>query len=439
MDKRVIIDGPFLDIKDTPELKRYLEFVINNKVTKGEDLHGEKHHLFPRALYPQFKKAKWNQFYLRAADHIRAHYYLYKALPNNVKVLFALNMMLNRGDKGKNFTFSKTQIDKMFESGDVEREYAEFRQKVSKIISKTNKGRKRSEEVKQHQSEQMRGLMTVRDKDGNTYFVEHDDPRVLSGEFVHICVGRKHTEETKRKMSENGIKGKVCVHNENGDILFVSEEEAGNYSLGFSEERKKICSNAATDFYFYTNEETGKTIRVKKGEEVPVGYVRKREKRGGFVGFDDINKTVRAYDIKERKIVMIPKKGIDFQRYIIQPPTKLEDVNYIKINGVVFIAVQDLYHYLLGCGVTICQPYTKNYSLLISHLDDIVIFPKTTAIGKNEARGHYEKRKMILNEIHKQAKRLGDLLPLQVVNIQDLVYGQNVLYVSEEKVKKYNG
>ena len=225
----------------------------------------------------------------------------------------------------------------------------------------------------------------------------------------------------------------------NGDILFVSEDEAGNYSLGFSEERKKICSNAATDFYFYTNEETGKTIRVKKGEEVPVGYVRKREKRGGFVGFDDINKTVRAYDIKERKIVMIPKKGIDFQRYIIQPPTKLEDVNYIKINGVVFIAVQDLYHYLLGCGVTICQPYTKNYSLLISHLDDIVIFPKTTAIGKNEARGHYEKRKMILNEIHKQAKRLGDLLPLQVVNIQDLVYGQNVLYVSEEKVKKYNG
>ena len=439
MDKRVIIDGPFLVIKDTPELKRYMEFVIKNKITKREDPHGEKHHLFPRALYPQFEKAKWNQFYLRATDHIRAHYYLYKALPNNVKVLFALNMMLNRGDKEKNFTFSKTQIDTMFESGDVEREYAEFRQKVSKIISKTNKGRKRSEEVKQHQSEQMRGLMTVRDKDGNTYFVEHDDPRVLSGEFVHICVGRKHTEETKRKMSENGIKGKVCVHNENGDILFVSEEEAGNYSLGFSEERKKICSNAATDFYFYTNEETGKTIRVKKGEEVPVGYVRKREKRGGFVGFDDINKTVRAYDIKERKIVMIPKKGIDFQRYIIQPPTKLEDVNYIKINGVVFIAVQDLYHYLLGCGVTICQPYTKNYSLLISHLDDIVIFPKTTAIGKNEARGHYEKRKMILSEIHKQAKRLGDLLPLQVVNIQDLVYGQNVLYVSEEKVKKYNG
>lgn len=439
MDNRIIIDGPFLEVKDTPELKRYMGFVIKNKITKREDPHGEKHHLFPRALYPQFEKAKWNQFYLRATDHIRAHYYLYKALPNNVKVLFALNMMLNRGDKEKNFTFSKTQIDTMFESGNVEREYAEFRQKVSKIISKTNKGRKRSEEVKQRQSEQMKGSMTVRDKDGNTYFVGHDDPRVLSGEFVHICVGRKHTEETKRKMSENGIKGRVCVHNENGDILFVSEEDIGNYRLGFSEERKKICSDASSDFYFYTNEETGKTIRVKKGEEVPSGYIRKREKRGGFVGFDDINKNVRAYDIKEHMILMIPKKGIDFQRYIIQPPTKLEDVNYIKINGLVYIAVQDLYRYLLGCGVTICQPYTKNYSLLISHLDDMVIFPKVTVAGKNEEIEHYQKRKMILSEIHKQQKKLRELLPLQVVNIQDLVYGQDVLYVSEEREKKYNG
>lgn len=439
MDKRVIIDGPFLDIKDTPELKRYMEFVINNKVTKGEDLHGEKHHLFPRALYPQFKKAKWNQFYLRAADHIRAHYYLYKALPNNVKVLFALNMMLNRGDKEKNFTFSKTQIDTMFESGDVEREYAEFRQKVSKAISKANKGRKPSAEARAKMSEKSKGMVPVKDAEGNKFRVGVDDERLKTGELIYNTCGHKCSDETKRKMSENGIKGRVCVHNENGELLFVSEEEAGKYERGLTEERKKILSDAATDFYFYTNEETGKTIRVKKGEEVPVGYVRKREKRGGFVGFDEINKNARAYDIKEHRFVMIPKKGIDFQRYIIQPPSKLEDVNYIKINGVVFIAVQDLYHYLLGCGVTICQPYTKNYSLLISHLDDIVIFPKTTVIGKNEARGHYEKRKMILNEIHKQAKRLGDLLPLQVVNIQDLVYGQNVLYVSEEKVKKYNG
>lgn len=439
MDKRVIIDGPFLDIKDTPELKRYMEFVINNVMPKNCGVYCERHHLFPVALYPQFEKAKWNIFRLKAEDHLRAHYYLYKALPNNVDMVYAFNMMLNRADKGKNFTFSKTQIDKIFESEDVDREYAEFRQYVAKAISKANKGRKHSEEVKQRQSEQMKGSMTVRDKDGNTYFVDHNDPRVLSGEFVHICVGRKHTEATKRKMSENGIKGKVCVHNENGDILFVSEEEAGNYSLGFSEERKKICSDVATDFYFYTNEETGKTIRVKKGEEVPSGYIRKREKRGGFVGFDDINKNVRAYDIKERKIVMIPKKGIDFQRYIIQPSAKLEDVNYIKIGGVVYIAVQDLYRYLLGCGVTICQPYTKNYSLLISHLDDMVIFPKVTVAGKNEEIEHYQKRKMILGEIHKQQKKLRELLPLQVVNIQDLVYGQDVLYVSEEKVKKYNG
>ena len=439
MDKRVIIDGPFLDIKDTPELKRYLEFVIYNKVTKGEDLHGEKHHLFPRALYPQFKKAKWNQFYLRAADHIRAHYYLYKALPNNVKVLFALNMMLNRGDKEKNFTFSKTQIDTMFESGDVEREYTEFRQKVSKIISKTNKGRKPSEEARAKMSEKSKGKVSVKDIEGNKFRVAVDDERLKTGELIYNTCGHKCSDETKRKMSENGIKGRVCVHNENGEILFVSEEEAGKYERGLTEERKKILSDAATDFYFYTNEETGKTIRVKKGEEVPSGYIRKREKRGGFVGFDDINKNVRAYDIKEHRILMIPKKGIDFQRYIIQPPTKLEDVNYIKINGVVFIAIQDLCNYLLDCGITISQPYSQNYGLFLKHLDDMIIFSKATRPYKNEVTEHLQMRKKILVEIHKQQKKLRELLPLQVVNIQDLVYGQNVLYVSEEKVKKYNG
>lgn len=423
MDKRVIIDGPFLKIKDSPELKRYMEFVINSAMPKKCGLYCERHHLFPVLLYPQFEKAKWNIFRLKAEDHLRAHYYLYRALPNNRNAIFSLNMMLNRGDRSKNFTFSKTQLDAMFETGNVEHEYSEFRQKVSKIISDTNKGRKRSEEEKQRQSEQMRGLMTVRDKDGNTYFVKHNDPRVLSGEFVHICVGRKHTEETKRKMSENGIKGRICVHNEQGEILYVPEEESYNYERGYTVEQKKIRSNASSDFYFYTNEEMGKTIRVKKGDEVPVGYIRKREKRGGFVGFDDINKNVRAYDIKEHKFAMIPKQGVDFQRYIIQPPTKLDEVNYLKINGVVYIMVQDLYHHLLGCGVTICQPYTKNYRLFISHLDDMVIFPPTTTIGKTELREHYQKRKQILSEIHNQNKKLSDLIPLQVVNIQDLVYG----------------
>ena len=439
MDNRIIIDGPFLDIKDTPELKRYMEFVIKNAMPKNCGVYCERHHLFPRSLYPQFEKAKWNIFRLKAEDHLRAHYYLYKALPNNVDMVYAFNMMLNRADKGKNFTFSKTQIDKIFESEDVDREYAEFRQYVAKAISKANKGRKPSEEARAKMSEKSKGKVSVKDIEGNKFRVAVDDERLKTGELIYNSCGHKCSDETKRKMSENGIKGRVCVHNENGEILFVSEEEAGKYERGLTEERKKILSDAATDFYFYTNEETGKTIRVKKGEEVPVGYVRKREKRGGFVGFDAINKNVRAYDIKERKIVMIPKKGIDFQRYIIQPPTKLEDVNYIKINGVVFIAIQDLCNYLLGCGITISQPYSQNYGLLLKHLDDMIIFSKATRPYKNEVTEHLQMRKKILVEIHKQQKKLRELLPLQVVNIQDLVYGQNVLYVSEEKVKKYNG
>ena len=69
----------------------------------------------------------------------------------------------------------------------------------------------------------------------------------------------------------------------------------------------------------------------------------------------------------------------------------------------------------------------------------MIIFSKATRPYKNEVTEHLQMRKKILVEIHKQQKKLRELLPLQVVNIQDLVYGQNVLYVSEEKVKKYNG
>ena len=439
MDKRVIIDGPFLDIKDTPELKRYMEFVIKNAMPKNCGVYCERHHLFPRSLYPQFEKAKWNIFRLKAEDHLRAHYYLYKIFPNNRETIFSLNMMLNRGDRSKNFAFSKSQIDMMFESGDVEREYTEFRQKVSKIISKTNKGRKPSEEARAKTSARTKGTVLVRDTDGNKFRVAVGDERLKTGELIYNSCGHKCSDETKRKMSENGIKGKVCVHNENDELLYVSVEEAYKYTRGYTDEQKKIRSDAATDFYFYTNEETGKTIRVKKGEEVPSGYIRKREKRGGFVGFDDINKNVRAYDIRYHKVAIIPKKGIDFQRYIIQPPSKLEDVNYIKINGVVFIAIQDLCNYLLGCGITISQPYSQNYGLFLKHLDDMIIFSKATRPYKNEVTEHLQMRKKILVEIHKQQKKLRELLPLQVVNIQDLVYGQNVLYVSEEKVKKYNG
>lgn len=45
------------------------------------------------------------------------------------------------------------------------------------------------------------GMIIAKDKNGKTLNVDINDPRYLSGELVHIWTGRKHTEETKKKMS----------------------------------------------------------------------------------------------------------------------------------------------------------------------------------------------------------------------------------------------
>ena len=52
------------------------------------------------------------------------------------------------------------------------------------------------------------GKVTVKDKDGNCYSVSTNDPRYLSGELKPSRTGKKHTDETKRKMSETKRKNK---------------------------------------------------------------------------------------------------------------------------------------------------------------------------------------------------------------------------------------
>ena len=47
--------------------------------------------------------------------------------------------------------------------------------------------------------------VTVKDKNGNTSMVSIDDPRYLSRELVHIQTGRKHTKESKLKISKSKV------------------------------------------------------------------------------------------------------------------------------------------------------------------------------------------------------------------------------------------
>jgi hypothetical protein len=53
-----------------------------------------------------------------------------------------------------------------------------------------------------------KGLVSVKDKNGNYFSVSVDDPRYLSGELKHIWVDRKHSKETIQKV-KNTFK-KIC-------------------------------------------------------------------------------------------------------------------------------------------------------------------------------------------------------------------------------------
>jgi hypothetical protein len=71
---------------------RFIEFATENIVPQGQ-----KHHILPRAVYPEFEdlqKNPWNCKPLSCADHFRAHYFLFRALPNQPLVYYVFWRMV---------------------------------------------------------------------------------------------------------------------------------------------------------------------------------------------------------------------------------------------------------------------------------------------------------------------------------------------------------
>jgi len=77
------------------------------------------------------------------------------------------------------------------------------------LITGKPKGSKECEETKRKKSETRKGKTTVKDKDGNCFLVECNDERFKSGEFVSVYkginIGRKHSDETRNKLSLSRI------------------------------------------------------------------------------------------------------------------------------------------------------------------------------------------------------------------------------------------
>lgn len=186
---------------DNLALNEYLELIQKYIENPPEDNY-EKHHILPKSLFPEYKKLKnnsWNCVKLPYMEHLESHRLL-SIFIECYKLKFAYYSMIN---KFKNVY------------GNIsDEEY-----KKARLYNKEH--------------------YTVKDKDGNFYFVHKDDPRVLSGELVHntcgqIVVKDKNnktycvTKDDPRYISKELVPmatGMVPVKNAKGEFFSVSKDD----------------------------------------------------------------------------------------------------------------------------------------------------------------------------------------------------------------------
>lgn len=177
-------------VVDMSVAKEYIDFILSCDKDIDKNTYTENHHILPRSLFPEHINDTDNIIRLRALDHYMAHYILAKS--NNPKMLYAFNMM--------------QRIIPLLEQtgGDIEacaKMYQECREKIIKLISEANTGRKFSEATRKHLSEIRQGKVHVREKaSGNTVYIDKELYNKNKDDYIHPSSGRKQSDETIDKM-----------------------------------------------------------------------------------------------------------------------------------------------------------------------------------------------------------------------------------------------
>lgn len=129
---------------------KYRSLIWNrNRNPLPENVYGEKHHILPKAIWPEHANNPKNIIKLTAAEHFRAHWYLVKHFEEigdtekYRKMLYASIIM------GKKLINGSTHItdSELFQ---ISEEYQEIREKFSKMMSEKRKGKPLSEEHKRN-------------------------------------------------------------------------------------------------------------------------------------------------------------------------------------------------------------------------------------------------------------------------------------------------
>ena len=250
---------------NTRYLDRYVSFIdfrIDRVSLVG---YKEKHHILPKSLFPDFKKNKDNIIELTLREHYLVHWMLAKIFGGSQ--WYAFNQMKRYGGSSILYQYG--------------------REHLSKLISKLNKGRKVSPENRLRMSEITKNTVMVRDKNGDCFRVNKADPRYVSGELKFYRFGLKHTEFTKKLMSDSGIKGKQA-YLVDGKAKFYFEQNddvSGLTKYKMSNDQKNMISDHVKSLIWVTlSDGTYKRIKSELFDETT-----HRRGRVGFRGFAHIN------------------------------------------------------------------------------------------------------------------------------------------------------
>ena len=145
----------------------------------------------------------------------------------------------------------------------------------------------------------LRGTVTVKDKSGNTFQVDRDDPRYLSGQLTGITKGCRG-ENWARYGQSNWIKDKIWIHNfELKQNKLISNLDC--IPLGWSKGRKifskelseRIGGKGTIQIY---NPETLQHRKISQNQKIPQGFIRGQN-------YQRKNTTIINLDTGQKRII----------------------------------------------------------------------------------------------------------------------------------------
>lgn len=158
-------------------LNRYLKLILRAP-EMDKDRYGEYHHILPSSLFKEFRSRRlcaWNQKRICARTHYLCHWLLWKAIPNDYRMAEAFafmsisNDLHNRTDRTNSKASANAKLDanrlkslSMRERFKDRSQHPRTGKKLTdeqiKNLSESHKGHKHSEETRRKMSESRVGL-----------------------------------------------------------------------------------------------------------------------------------------------------------------------------------------------------------------------------------------------------------------------------------------